>query len=339
MTNNTAFCISEYISNRYKICMEEDLCYLLGSSIDLQLIKREGIYGTNTLLNAVDIRNSYIESTNPAALENFCTCIGAVLRIDHNNDLNDLKWIISDYHNLGKIKTLARLSSSIYENSNETHPLYALVYPVENEPPSYDDIALDNSKLSVSLGNNVRIIVCGKQFKSHWRIENDENFNANRYVVIPPIYSDFEKTLPDLFRNALTRQYFHMTNKGKLVGPKLITTLIEDLKTNSTKENLDNHKYLLLSSAKGDTISGGVDANRAYAAKAFENLHNRRMIEECSIVNALCKASRAWSKTYKFLRYDKVSSTDMLNVYNNIHESELNILVSLKQLIERQWRK
>jgi hypothetical protein len=335
MTPNFGYCISEYLSNRYDIVIEEKLCCLLGSSIDLQLTRRENTFEPLRNKDLTDLTQCYIESTNPLALENFCTCINSVLRFDHNNDFNDLKWIISDYHNLGKVKTLILLSSNVLNTKGDHmhHPVYAIAHPVNPEPAEYSNSTLKTSEISIQFAKNVSVTLTGEQLEKLWQRPGNEIFNANRYVIIPPIYNNFEKSLPDLICNALTRQYFHLMNKGDFVGPRLIRSLSNHLDSDQSEKNRRCHRELLLYSISKNR-SFDLDMNRRYVADGYQYLQKQNLISGTGLATSLVQSGEKWHNAYCELEsHDVMSVYQLKNIYSEIYANEMKIMEQLKEII------
>ena len=115
-SNNLAFCLSEYLANEYQLNINEYSCFILGSLLGLQLFpKRQTIFTKNINWNNID--NYYLESLNPMSIESFCSTFNALLRIDQNNNYNDIKWIEYDFYTF-KRKTLVTISHSILNMGN-----------------------------------------------------------------------------------------------------------------------------------------------------------------------------------------------------------------------------
>jgi hypothetical protein len=334
-SNNFSFCVSEFITNRYNIAIDEHICYILGSSINLQLLLKKNSFYINDFPNLSNINNYYIECNNPLSIENFSSNINAVFRIDHNNNLKDINWIASDYLNLNNIKTLVLLSDNILseKKSKYSKPIYAIVHFPNLSNDDINFKTLREKFISVSLMKNTSILIKSEVFFRYWKVKDNEQFNANRYVIIPPLYNDFEKCLPHIIKNSLIRQYYLLAEKDGWVGPSLIKRLIDNINYDSSDENLKKHINLLRYSLEGNKALSYYDMNRFYAAQSFQILYDKKIIKKKTIINSLESCSKSWIACYDELRRHLPKKKVIIDIYKDIYNKESMIVDSLNNII------
>lgn len=337
--HNFSFCVSEYIASKYNLLIDEHICFILGSSLNLQLSLKNRNQYNDIKPDLLKLDSYFLESNNPLAIENFSSNINAVFRIDQNNDLNDIIWIASDYLNLNNMKTIVQISSDILSEDRGKYfnPLYATVYfpNLTNE-----DLVLEKLQeelISVSLTNKTEILINCKDFFRYWNVKDNELYNSNRYVVIPPLYRDFENSLPKIVKNSLIRQYYYLTEKDGWTGPRLIKRLRDNVKYDSSEANINRHVSLLKTSIECKNTLSYNDMDRFYASQSFRILFDKNIINEREIVDVLESCGRCWIACYDKLNTQSIDINLILDIYNDLYEKESMIIDSLYKIMS-SWK-
>lgn len=335
-SDNFSFCVSEFLENRYNISIDEHICYILGSSLCLNLLTRKDNVILTKKPNLANIKDYYIECNNPLAIENFSSNINSVFRIDHNDNLKDLKWIASDYINLNNIKTLVLVSSNILldgESCKNMKPLYAITYFPNLSNLDINYKLLKEKYIAVSFMKNVSILIKGKEFIKYWKLRNNEIFNANRYVIIPPIFTDFDKNLSQIIKNSLIRQYYFLTGSDGWAGPKLIKKLIENINESNSNDCLISHINLLRNSFQKNSVFPSNDMDRLYASESFRILNEKGIIKNKKIINELKKCGNSWIALHNESLSQNCKKESVLKLYVEIYNNESAVANSLKKII------
>lgn len=337
-SNNIAYCISEYLNCRYNIRFDERICYLLTCSLGLQMFFKDSALTPSKEVGINSINECYIESFNPLALETFSTNIRAVLRIDHNDDLNDIKWIAYDFENFNKMKTLVLVSSNIFNNKNiiGNHPVYGLVH-IQDSVNSESDLGEFKTKsINIDFHKNSSKKINISHFFNQWSVSGTDIFNANRYVLIPPKFRDFNIAIPYLLKNALVNQFLIITEGGKnrQIGSQLFYNLKNDLLRNNSADNLLKHINLFIYSFNKSDILGVLDMDRCLAANCFEYLYQLNLIKSTEIIDTLKLSSEVWVNIRGFIKTNKnISISEMVDVYDKLYHSEILFEKHLKNIL------
>ncbi|MDF4221052.1 hypothetical protein PXC01_05595 [Maribacter sp. M208] len=336
MGENFSYCISNYFKNTHNYTFNEELVFVLGSCHNLSLLSKNTGHVVNFNNDLLATKSFYISGTNTLALQNFATVINSVLRVEPRNGTRDLKWIINDYYNLEGAKTLITLPNSIIKEKKKDSPqlIYSLVHPIgeSTEEP------FSNKKINFELDNKFSIELTGSKFLKYWEnTSNSRPLGINRFVIIPPTFHDFSKSMRLMIINSLTRNVLNLNRENNEIGPNLFLNLVKDLNLNKSPENLNLHKRLLIDSIEINSISGQYDMSRNYAGKCFDLLGkqlNMKGFEKSSIL--FKKSGLIWSNTYSELNINPMVSADNLkNIYNELYNAEKNILYSLKSILKK----
>jgi hypothetical protein len=338
-SNNIAYCISEYINRRYNIAFDERICYLLTCSSGIQMFYRDSALMQDKSVDIKSMDKCYIESFNPLALETFSTNIRAILRIDHNNDLNDIKWVAYDFDNFNSMKTLVLVSSNIFNDKTHTssHPIYGLVHlpksiGVEND---LDEFRTQTINIDFKVNSSKKLNV--GSFCNYWSVSGTDIFNANRYVIIPPKYNDFEKVLPYLLKNSFINQLLIITEGSGRVGSQLFYNLKNDLLNDTASKNLLKHINILQYSFRKGDILGVTDMDKGLLANCFEYLYQLNLIKSMEIVDTLRLSSRAWIDTRDLIKTKKkISIIEITEIYDRLYHYEFLFEQHLKKVLS-EW--
>lgn len=324
-SHNFAFCMAEYLQNRYHFLLDEKICYILGCSWGLHILSRSNSIFLPAPTRLNDLSTSYLEAFNPQAFEYFITNLRAIYRIDHNNDISDARWIASDYHNLGKIKTFVSLSNSLLGDNIviDNQPIYGVAYMDEYVRPGFEFDQIKEGSLQLEVLKNYTIKLPVQKFTKYWKIDNCEMFNANRYVIISPQFKSLHETLPGLIGNALRMNYFQITNETILSGSRLLMELMKNLKKSPSQERVKEYIEFFFYSLRKNSLLGGGDMDRQYLSKCFECLSNLGYIKNTSIVDIAALCGRCWNTLYgKIQKTDKIVFSELYDMIREVTEAE-----------------
>lgn len=336
-SNNFAFCISEYLQNRYNFLLDERICYILGCSWGLQKLSRKNSLFISSQKDFSNLSLSYLESFNPYALEFFVTNLRAIYRIDHNNDMTDARWIASDYQTLGKIKTFVTLSNSLFakETLDDNQPIYGVAFIEQGGDPEFDFEQIKYCSLQLNLLNNYTINLPVNEFVKHWKIDNCEMFNANRYVIISPQFKSLLETLPCLVDNSLRMNYLRNINESVLGGSKLLRGLTKNLQKNQSEECVKEYVEFFLYSLKKNSLLGRGDMDRKYLSDCFQYLSIQNYIKSTSIVDVTERCGMYWESLFRLLQdTEKISFSELSDALQQITDAESKFEKTLKTMIK-----
>lgn len=336
-SNNFAFCLSEYLQNRYNFSLDERICYILGCSWGLQNLSRKNSFFLSDQTNLNDLSTSYLEAFNPQAIEYFVTNLRAIYRIDHNNNISDARWIASDYQTLGKIKTFVSLSNALLRDKIviDNQPIYGVAYMDECGKPTFDFDQIRKGSLQVNLLKNYKMELTVDEFIKYWKIEDCEMFNANRYVIISPQFKLLEKTLPCLIENALRLNYLRITNETILCGSKLLFKLTENLKKDRSEECVKKYIEFLLYSLRKNSLLGKGDMDRGYLSCCFKHLSDLHYIKDTSIVDTIGLCEVYWTGLYQKIQdSEEISFIELYEILGEITEAETKFDKTLKAIVK-----
>ena len=117
ISNNLANCISKYLQFGYNIDINEYFCFIMGATLDLQLLSYVNMWKTVQEIDFNCINDYVIIPNNPFALENFCNSFNSLYRTDQNNDKNDIRWFVWDHKRKNNNK-LVVISNSLLDDKN-----------------------------------------------------------------------------------------------------------------------------------------------------------------------------------------------------------------------------
>lgn len=336
MGENFAYCISNYLGNRYDNAYSEELVFVLGSCHNLSFLSQNTGHVVQVSKDVMTANSGYISGTSKLALQNFATVINSVLRVEQRNGVRDLKWIVNDYHDLNHIKTLTTFPSTILNEGKTTNPqlIYTLAYPIGEPKSSQSEAQIEKSKIALELYDNCSFNLTGAEFLDYWQDNSyPYTLTTNRFVIIPPTFHDFTSSLKMLIKNALLRTYLNL--EGSNIGPNLVLNLIQDLDRNESLENVNLHRKLLVNSIDANDMSGQNDMGRNYAAKCFESLGKNLKMEDIEKSSTFFKkAGFIWKKAYSELSLNSNVSKNLLKeIYLELYSAEKNIINQFKFLL------
>lgn len=337
ISHNFAFCISEYLQNRYNFILDERICYLLGCSWGLQKLSRKDSFFISDQTHLNDLSTSYIEAFNPQALEYFVTNLRTIYHIDHNNDVSDARWIASDYQTLGKIKTFVSMSNSLFADKIviDNQPIYGVAYMDECYGSTFDIDQIRKGYLLVDILKNYTIKLSVNEFIKHWQVKDCEMFNANRYLIISPQFKFLQKTLPSLIKNALQLNYLRITNETILCGSRLMSGLTENLKKNRSEECIKKYIEFLLYSLRKNSLLGMGDMDRGYFSSCFQHLYDLHYIKDSLIIDNIEICKVYWADLYQKIQGTKeISFVELYEMLREITEVESKFEKTLKAIVQ-----
>lgn len=333
LSNNLAFCLSEYLANEYEINLEEHYCFLLGAFMGLGILPKNPTHFIyNIDWNKID--EYYLSSMNSFSLETFCNTFNSLLRIDQNNDPADIRWIEYDYHAFNR-KTLISVSQAVLNEMQDKvlfghHPMYAMIH-IDNTMhgnSNYENIG--DKCVTITYAKDCIKQIQANKFIPYWCKPNNELFNTNRYVLIPSFFNNIQTTLPKLLREGLIRQGLIFQRMSQI---NIINNLKENLISQSNEENMLRHKKFLQYSYERELSFNVSGMNREYFANCLECLSTQYSIINEKIVDAFKEDGKVWDKSFQYLKCTmNLSIKELLDIYDCWVEKELyaiNIFVNI----------
>ncbi len=346
ISNNFANCISKYLQFGYNIDINEYFCFIMGATLDLQLLSYVNMWKTVQEIDFNCINDYVIIPNNPFALENFCNSFNSLYRTDQNNDKNDIRWFVWDHKRKNNNK-LVVISNSLLDDKNNIGniPIYALVNVCNINDSKLDiesllDIPYKESNYrgiicSVSIHEHYKLEIPILDFIKYWRIDNDESFNTNRFDIIPPKYKNFESIKNIIINDALLKQYCSLTQSSNTKGIKLIENLKEHLLLIPSQNNLLNHKNLLYRSINYLKNAGFNDMNYIYFSECLTFLDKKNIISNNHISNKFYELGVLWVNiSYQLSQSTRFEVVDLIRIYDKLIQLYNESIIALGDSIK-----
>jgi hypothetical protein len=338
-SHNFSYCVSEYIINRYNQFIDERICYIIGCAFGLRLLPVYNCFKLNPNTNFfdLDLKDYFIETVNPHALEYFTTNIRAMFRPENDDNIADIKWIASDYQTLEGKKTLISISNSIFdvESIKGHQPVYSLSYIADDVDLDFSIGSLKNCTIDLQFSKDVSLNIEVEHFFKFWQIDGLEVFNANRFVIVPPVFKDFESVIHKIIYTALKLNYFKAINETSFSGSTLIKKLHENLIKDNSHKILGDHIEFLRYSLMKNSILGKGDMDKSYIADSFKFLTESGYLDCSNLVRVAEANSDCWKNVLNTILYtDLISTNELSDIYLTVLNQELKFENELKKALK-----
>lgn len=328
---NIGHCISAHIANSGGPELAPELAHVWSCPLSMDLSRHGGVVDNN-IVGCFD-GLSYLETTNCHALESFSSNGNFVIQYYHTNKSDEIEWL-SNQSRQG-IKFLVKIRNAdpvCTKKSKIEGPSVLALISYKQANYSSADFNPYLSPLSVEVSEEQSYEIKGEIFNSLWISEKSENFNANRYILIPASFdkkSDYVKRCTQI---SLLSQYNILRgshNRGLRSVILLKKHLVES-------EDSFLHQVFLQNSFSGDKAYVDHNAGRLDFSEAVRMLKETDVIgNDHGVEESYRHSAEVWRAISK-----EVSEGNMVDVvqlsemYDELLNAELMGCNSLEKLVK-----
>lgn len=336
LLHNPGFCISEHIKNQYRATYDKDLCFIWSNPLSINL------FHSGDLVHGIDAppdnRDICISGTNFSTIENFSSNANFILRLYHTNKKDEIAWLAKQ--SAEGIKFLVKIVNPLFDWKNKPALTQSPVLAIA----SFDQLDLNEpdfcpfeKNISVQLTDGSTLRIKGNEFNALWLVDGNENYCANRYMLIPPSFNSQSQYVKEITRVSLLNQIRILSGLTSSQGINLLQNLKSALLNG---DEIKRHTSLFENYKTSNLEDASIDFGRAGFSDSLQSLRERDVIEVSdALIDSYLHAGKCWGEIFEAITNNSnFSAKEIIDFYDLILDAEKKGISTLQKCINNTPR-